>query len=245
MTGTAIVTGAAGDIARAVVTRLQASGHAVCAVDRDPVSAGPAAWSRQVDITDADLVESLVAEVEAELGPVDVLVNGAGVLRSAPALELTGQDWSDMVGVNLLGTMQLSTAVARRMVPRGSGAIVTIGSNAGSVPRMGMAGYCASKSAAAMFTRCLGLELAASGVRCNIVAPGSTETAMLRSLWTDETGPETTLRGSLDHHRLGIPLGRIATPDDVAEAVAYLASPAARQITMHTLTVDGGATLGA
>jgi 2,3-dihydro-2,3-dihydroxybenzoate dehydrogenase len=244
MTGAAIVTGAAGDIGRAVVARLQAMGHVVAAVDRDPLS-DPDAWSRQVDITDAVAVEKLMTEVEAELGPIDALVNGAGVLRSAPALDLTGQDWSDMVGVNLLGTMQLSTAVARRMVPRGGGAIVTIGSNAGSVPRMGMAGYCASKAAAAMFTRCLGLELAAAGVRCNIVAPGSTETAMLRSLWTDETGPETTLRGSLDQHRLGIPLGRIATPDDIAEAVAYLVSPAARQITMHTLTVDGGATLGA
>jgi len=244
MAGVAIVTGAAGDIGRCVTARLRSMGHEVCAVDREPLSP-PVSWSRQVDITDPAAVERLVSEVETELGPIEVLVNGAGVLRTAPVLELTSQDWSDMVGVNLFGTMQLSTAVARRMVPRGGGVIVTIGSNAGTVPRMGMAGYCSSKAAAAMFTRCLGLELAAAGVRCNIVAPGSTETAMLRSLWTDETGPETTLRGSLDQHRLGIPLGRIATPDDIAEAVAYLVSPAARQITMHTLTVDGGATLGA
>jgi 2,3-dihydro-2,3-dihydroxybenzoate dehydrogenase len=107
-----------------------------------------------------------------------------------------------------------------------------------------MAAYCASKAASAMFTRCLGLELASYGVRCNVVSPGSTETSMLHALWHDESGRAATLGGSPADFRLGIPLGRIAAPEDIAEAVTFLASARARHITMHDLRVDGGATLG-
>jgi 2,3-dihydro-2,3-dihydroxybenzoate dehydrogenase len=131
------------------------------------------------------------------------------------------------------------------MVARRSGSIVTVASNAARVPRAGMAAYCASKAAAAMFTRCLGLEVASAGVRCNVVSPGSTDTTMLRGMWTDETGPERTLHGDPAAFRVGIPLGRIGAPDDVAEAVLYLLSDSARQITMQELCVDGGAVLGA
>jgi 2,3-dihydro-2,3-dihydroxybenzoate dehydrogenase len=108
-----------------------------------------------------------------------------------------------------------------------------------------MSAYCASKAAAAMLTRCMGLELARSGVRCNVVSPGSTDTPMLRAI---AEGPEERARllieGDLGRHRLGIPLGRIASPDDIAAGVAFLLSEEAKHVTMHELLIDGGATLG-
>jgi 2,3-dihydro-2,3-dihydroxybenzoate dehydrogenase len=107
-----------------------------------------------------------------------------------------------------------------------------------------MSAYAASKAAAVAFTRCLGLEVARYGIRCNVVAPGSTDTPMLHSMWRDETGRARTIGGQLETYRVGIPLGRLARPSDVADAVAFLLSDQAAQITMHTLTVDGGATLG-
>lgn len=106
-----------------------------------------------------------------------------------------------------------------------------------------MAAYAASKAAAAMFTKCLGLELARSGVRCNVVAPGSTDTAMQRALWTGSDAGQRVIDGDPATYRTGIPLGRIAAPEDIADAVAFLASDRARHITMQELYVDGGATL--
>jgi 2,3-dihydro-2,3-dihydroxybenzoate dehydrogenase len=147
--------------------------------------------------------------------------------------------------VNTHGVFHLSRAVASHMQGRRSGSIVTVGSNAASVPRTQMAAYAASKAAAHQFTLCLGLELAPLDIRCNLVAPGSTDTPMQRQLWTDAHAAERIVRGSLESFRTGIPLGRIAAPTDVAEAVLFLLSHAARHVTLHTLTVDGGATLGA
>jgi 2,3-dihydro-2,3-dihydroxybenzoate dehydrogenase len=95
-----------------------------------------------------------------------------------------------------------------------------------------------------MFTKCLGLEVARHGIRCNVVAPGSTDTPMLRSMWHDETGRTSTIDGSLAAYRVGIPLGKLARPRDVAEAVVFLLCDRAAHITMHSLTVDGGAALG-
>lgn len=106
-----------------------------------------------------------------------------------------------------------------------------------------MAAYAASKAAAAMFTKCLGLELARSGVRCNVVAPGSTDTPMQRALWNGPDAEQRVIDGDPSTYRTGIPLGRIADPADIAETVAFLASDRARHITMQELYVDGGATL--
>ncbi|TYB50613.1 SDR family oxidoreductase [Nonomuraea sp. PA05] len=108
--------------------------------------------------------------------------------------------------------------------------------------------YAASKAAARMFTRCLGLEVARHGIRCNVVSPGSTDTAMLRALWSGEDPDEAlsaTLAGDPGAFRVGIPLGRVADPADIADAVVFLCSERARHITMHDLLVDGGATLRA
>ena len=249
----AVVTGAAQGIGAAVAANLARRGAVVAAVDRNADGVRRFAarlcddglrvrdWS--VDVRDGAAVESMVDRVEHDLGPVGVLVNVAGVLRMGPVTELSDEDWAVTFDINTTGVFRLCRAVARRMVARRSGTIVTVGSNAAGVPRMHMAAYAASKAAATHFTRCLGLELAAHGIRCNVVAPGSTDTEMQRLLWTDECGEAAIVEGSPAMFRVGIPLGRLAQPEDVAEAVAFLASDRARHITMQELYVDGGASL--
>ncbi|MEV0258760.1 2,3-dihydro-2,3-dihydroxybenzoate dehydrogenase [Streptomyces sp. NPDC050732] len=249
---TALVTGAGQGIGAAVATALAARGAHVVATDRDAhgIDELAAAWRgamtpRVMDVTDATAVTSVIADTIRDRGGLDVLVNVAGILRSCPATELTDADWADTFAVNATGVFHTSRAAASHMTARGSGSIITVGSNAAGIPRTGMAAYAASKAAAAMFTKCLGLEIARSGVRCNVVAPGTTDTAMQRALWPDASteAPSAVLDGNLETYRTGIPLGRIATPQDIADAVVFLASDRARHITLQELYVDGGATL--
>jgi 2,3-dihydro-2,3-dihydroxybenzoate dehydrogenase len=250
----ALVTRAAGGIGAEVAARLARQGVQVAADDRDasgladlvrrlahapaPVRAFPG------DVASSTAVEELTMQVEQSLGPIEYLVSAAGVLRTGRVAALTDEDWDAAFAVNAHGVFNVSRAVVRRMAARGRGAMVTVASNAATTPRTGMAAYAASKAAAAMFTKCLGLEVAGSGVRCNIVAPGSTDTAMLRALWADGAGPRSSVEGVPGEFRTGIPLGRINQAADVAAAVLFLLSDHAAQITMHELTVDGGASLG-
>ncbi|MEU6846961.1 2,3-dihydro-2,3-dihydroxybenzoate dehydrogenase [Streptomyces sp. NPDC046716] len=257
----ALVTGAGRGIGEAVVAALAGRGARVLATDLDPAAVEKVAAgytqegadrvvARGLDVTDSAAVDALVADAEATLGPLDIAVNVAGILRGAHAVDLTDDDWAATFAVNTHGVFHVSRAVARRMTPRGRGSIVTVASNAAGVPRAGMAAYAASKAAAVMFAKCLGLEVAAHGVRCNTVCPGSTLTDMQRGMW-EASGADvaaarrSVVEGDLAAHRTGIPLGRIADPADIAEAVAFLASDRARHITMHDLYVDGGATLRA
>ncbi|UNO39241.1 2,3-dihydro-2,3-dihydroxybenzoate dehydrogenase [Streptomyces sp. MST-110588] len=249
---TALVTGAGQGIGEAVARVLADRGARVVATDRSPDGVkslegecAPHITARTLDVTDSAAVEAVVDDVEREIGPLDILVNVAGILRTSPVVELTDQDWHDTFAVNTTGVFHTSRAVARRMGERRGGCVVTVGSNAAGVPRTSMAAYAASKAAATMFTKCLGLELARSGVRCNVVSPGSTDTAMQRQLWTDPQAPLRVIDGDPAGYRVGIPLGRLAEAADIAEAVAFLVSDRARHITMHDLYVDGGATLRA
>ncbi|GAA3749017.1 2,3-dihydro-2,3-dihydroxybenzoate dehydrogenase [Streptomyces tremellae] len=250
----ALVTGAAGGIGEAVVRALGESGISVAAADKDGerlksvagklAAEGLPVRAYAADVTTSAGAERLVAEVEDTLGPLDQLVNAAGILRLGKARDLKDEDWSATFAVNTTGVFFMSRAAVNRMVQRRSGAVVTVASNAAGTARAEMAAYAASKAAATMFTKCLGLEVAEYGIRCNVVAPGSTETPMLTSMWHDDHGRTATLQGSLDAYRVGIPLRKLARPSDVADAVAFLLSERASHITMHELTVDGGATLG-
>lgn len=249
--GVGLVTGAGQGIGRSVALALAEQGFTVAAVDRcEDTVAGVAAEAPQRivpfvgDVRDGERVEAIVDEVEARLGEIDALVNVAGVLRLGAVLDYSDADWAETFAVNVDGVFRLSRAVARRMVPRSRGAIVTVSSNAAGIPRASMSAYASSKAAVTMFTKCLGLELAQYGIRCNVVAPGSTDTPMQRALWT-EAGADAVIAGNLAAHRTGIPLGRLAQPEDVADAVLFLLSDQARHITMHDLYVDGGATLRA
>jgi 2,3-dihydro-2,3-dihydroxybenzoate dehydrogenase len=246
----ALVTGAGQGIGAAVARGLAEDGARVGVSDRDPDAAaavaeeiGGAAVGRGLDVTDREAVRGLVSGVEVDVGPIGILVNVAGVLHAGPVVDTDDDAWDHTFAVNTTGVFLVSRAVARRMVPRGAGSIVTVASNAAGIPRVGMAAYGASKAASASFTRSLGLELAPHGIRCNVVAPGSTDTAMQRALWTDEGGEARTIAGDPATFKAGIPLGRIAAPEDVADAVRFLVSDRARHITMHDLYVDGGATL--
>jgi 2,3-dihydro-2,3-dihydroxybenzoate dehydrogenase len=186
-----------------------------------------------------------VDAIETKVGPIGILVNVAGILRLGPVVDITDEDWAATFAVNTTGVFATCRAVAAAMIPRRSGCIVTVGSNAAGMPRTNMAAYAASKAAAVQFTRCLGLELGTHGIRCNVVSPGSTDTAMQRSLWpdpADDTGAAAVISGNLSAYRIGIPLGRIASTEDIAEAVLFLASDRARHITLQDLYVDGGAT---
>lgn len=249
----ALVTGAAQGIGAAVVRALLAEGVAVAAVDRNDeglnalrteLAAGHKLEIYPMDVRDGSLTDITVDRVERDMGPIDILVNVAGVLRTGLVVDLSDDDWEVIFGVNAGGVFHFSRAVARRMMPRRRGAIITVASNAAGVPRMNMAAYAASKAATTMFTKCLGLELAGYGIRCNVVAPGSTDTEMQRSLWTEGRGARSAIDGDPDAYKVGIPLQRIALPADVADAVLFLVSDRARHITMHNLYVDGGAALG-
>jgi 2,3-dihydro-2,3-dihydroxybenzoate dehydrogenase len=246
----AVVTGAGQGIGRAVAVLLAGEGALVAAVDRDAKDIGrlaeeyPGITAHVADVASAEQIDAVVAEVEDDLGPIGVLVNVAGILRTGRVVDFADRDWADTFAVNAGGVFHASRAVARRMTGRRRGVIFTVSSNAAGVPRSEMAAYAASKAAATLFTKCLGLELAPYGIRCNVVAPGSTDTPLQRALWTDD-GPDPVIAGDLETFRTGIPLGRIAEPEDIADAVLFLVSERARHITMHDLYVDGGATLRA
>ncbi|MDQ1014620.1 2,3-dihydro-2,3-dihydroxybenzoate dehydrogenase [Streptomyces afghaniensis] len=251
----ALVTGAAGGIGEAVARALGERGAVVGAVDRDADrlrqvvdklrADGLEAQALPADVTSTAEVDAVVREAEERLGPLEYLVNGAGVLRLGTVGNLTDEDWATTFAVNATGVFLMSRAVVNRMLPRRRGAIVTVASNAAATPRVQMAAYAASKAAATMFTKSLGLEVARDGIRCNVVAPGSTSTPMLTSMWHHDSDRKHTVEGRLDAFRVGIPLGKLARPSDVAGAVVFLLSDEASHVTLHELTVDGGAALGA
>lgn len=197
------------------------------------------------DVTMRNEVQQAVSVIESDLGPIEGLINTAGLLQLSEVTHPDDQLWADLVNVNATGVFTMITAVLPLMISRRRGSIVTISSNAAHVPRVSMGAYCASKAAATMFTKCAALEAAQYGIRCNIVSPGSTDTGMLRLSWRHEDRRSATVAGDPGMFRLGIPLGRIAEVEDIVDAVEFLLSDRARHITMHDMMVDGGSTLGA
>ncbi|MFT4087876.1 MAG: SDR family oxidoreductase [Gordonia sp. (in: high G+C Gram-positive bacteria)] len=227
----AVVTGAAGGIGAAVVEAFRSAGAQVHAWD---LHAAPGV--RGVDVADRKAVAEAWSDTEHRHGPIDLLVSAAGVMSA---------DWDLCLAVNAGGVRNMLDAATPAMAARGRGSVVVVSSNAAAVPRTGFPAYAASKAAATSYARSVGLSVAGSGVRVNIVSPGSTDSPMTREMWTTQAHRDAVLAGDPEQFRLGIPVGRIATPADVAATVLFLASDAARHVTLHDLRVDGGATLDA
>jgi 2,3-dihydro-2,3-dihydroxybenzoate dehydrogenase len=250
----AVITGAGRGIGAAVSCLLAKLGATVALIDCDTPSvistakkindAGDRALAYVADVADMQQIKTTLDRIEQELGPIELLAHVAGVMRASSLLEMSLDDWEYLLKINATGTFIVTTEVGRRMATRHKGAMTIVTSNAATTPRISLGGYAGSKAAAAMMTKSLGLELAQKGVRCNIVSPGSTETQMLFDSLPKDGSLDLVISGNLSQHRLGIPLGRIASPADIAEAVVFLLSDSARHITLSDLRVDGGATLG-
>ncbi len=250
----AVVTGAAHGIGAATAEVLESRGARVVRVDVDPAvkdQRGPGPQPVVLDVVDHDEVRRAVAEVEAEHGPIDLLAHAAGVLRVGSLLDDTAaRDLRDVLAVNTFGALAMVQQVGIRMAGRRRGSVVVIGSDAAHTARTNLGAYGASKAATAALVRSLGLELAPHGVRCNLIAPGATNTRMQDDFRTataenpaGESSGNPVIGGNAATFRVGIPLGRIAEPDDIAHAAAFLLSDEARHITLQCIRIDGGAGL--
>ncbi|WP_341667994.1 2,3-dihydro-2,3-dihydroxybenzoate dehydrogenase [Alcaligenes sp. SDU_A2] len=245
------VTGAASGIGAAVTRQLLAQGARVIALDLDAeglTRLGDADSQERlschlVDVSNAQAVNLALDQGQAKLGAIQRLACVAGMLQMGRIAELSNEQWDRVFAVNTTGVFNVCRHVAQGMMERRQGAIVTVSSNSAATPRIAMGAYAASKAAVTQLSRCLGLELAEYGIRVNIVSPGSTDTAMQQAMWKQGSSRETVIAGSGEHYRLGIPLQKIATPDEVAQAVLFLLSDRASHITLSDLRVDGGATL--
>lgn len=252
---TAIVTGATQGIGKAIALALLNEGCRVVAVGRSSAklealaeAAGPAAARlvpEAIDIGDTSRFRSRLESWIEGFGAICRLVNAAGVLETGSLLQTSSESLRRVIGTNLIATLEATLPVARHMAARRAGSIVTIASNSGTTARMGLGAYPASKAGIIHAMKCLGLELAAHGVRCNIVSPGSTNTEMQRQFQSTTGSREAVLEGDPAQYRLGIPLGRMAEVEDVCDLVLFLLSDRARHITMENIVIDGGATLGA
>lgn len=251
--GVALITGAASGIGLALAATLCRENRPVVLCDRDETRLHAAASLLRteydgdvctvlLDVCDDARVQHAITHVEDTFGAIDAAALVAGVLHMGTATQISSDAWQDSLRVNTTGVFNVARAVVKPMVQRKRGALVTVASNAGQTARLDMAAYAASKAAAIMYTKCLGLEVAAHGVRCNVVCPGSTDTPMLRAMVGDG-GFASVIAGNLERYRLGIPLGRVASAQDIADVVAFLLSERARHITMQEICVDGGATL--
>jgi len=236
----AIVTGAASGIGQAVAMRLLQEGAQVVAADLNEAGLAPVVAAGGTPFvgnlaTDADRasVEALFASIASEEGGLDILVNNAGIQRVGLTETFDPAVWEQVIQTHLMGTFHCSSMAIRSMRERGGGSIVQIGSVAGLIALPGRGPYAAAKAGMMSLTRVMAVEAADLGIRVNAVAPGSTRTALVEQGLQD---------GSikLDAILAEIPMGRMATPDEIAATVLFLASEDASYITGQTIVVDGG-----
>jgi NAD(P)-dependent dehydrogenase (short-subunit alcohol dehydrogenase family) len=243
----ALVTGASSGIGRAAALRLAQEGAAVAllALPGDDLeqaasechATGSPALAVPADVTDSRQVAAAFDHA-ATLGPVSAVFSNAGISIVGPAVSLTDDDWLRQLHVNLSGSFYVVREAARRMIPRGGGAIVVTGSELGILGQTGYVGYTATKGGVLAMVRAFAAELAVHGIRVNSISPGTTETPMLAAEFAAAPDPAQERA----QNESTIPLGRFGQPDDIAAAVAFLLSDEASYITGANLVVDGGRT---
>ena len=237
----AIVTGAGRGIGHAIALRLAQEGARVASVSRSEENAKKTAdeinatrpdssKAYAVDVADHGLVQKIGAQILEDFGRVDVLVNNAGITRDGLSMRMSTEDWDTVIDTNLKGAFNFCQAVMRSMIKQRSGRIINISSVSGLTGNAGQANYAASKAGLLGLTKTLARELASRGITVNAVAPGFIVTDMTGGL-SDEV--KQAIMGK-------IPLAKLGQPEDIAAAVAFLASAEANYITGQILTVDGG-----
>jgi NAD(P)-dependent dehydrogenase (short-subunit alcohol dehydrogenase family) len=241
-TRVALVTGAGSGIGRAIALALAADGCAVACLDQHTetaaetasmlTAAGHRAIAVTADVTVATQVEAAVAETRTQLGPINVLVNNAGVGWLGTVETLSEDEWDHVMAVNVKSVFLCSRAVIPEMAKGGGGRIINVASVTGLVASAGRAAYCASKGAVVMLTRAMALDGAPQHINVNAICPGVVITGMTEGSLRDPA----TRQEKLDK----TPLGRLATPDEIAPAAVYLAGPGAGFVTGACLVVDGG-----
>jgi 3-oxoacyl-[acyl-carrier protein] reductase len=242
----ALVTGGSRGIGRGIVKAFAAEGAKVVFCYRgskeaadglaaEIAAAGQVARAVQVDVTNMAEVEKCVQAVEAEWGPVNILVNNAGIIKDDLFVRMEPEAWASVLGTNLGGAFHFCKAVAYSMMKARKGRIINVSSVAATHVNPGQTNYAASKGAINSFTRALAAELASRGVTVNAIAPGFIETEMTEAV-RNKAG---------DTIKKHIPMRRLGQPDDIARVAVFLASADSAYVTGQVLTVDGGLSLGA
>jgi 2-hydroxycyclohexanecarboxyl-CoA dehydrogenase len=230
---TALVTGAARGIGAAIAAELAAQGHRVAGAD---ILEGT---DVRLDVTDSESVRAAVQQVEREIGPIEILVNNAGWDEFKPFLSTDEELWRKIVEINYMGCLRCCRTIVPGMVERGYGRVVNISSDAARVGSSLEAVYSGAKGAVLSFSKTLAREVARHGVTVNVVCPGPTETALLERMLESSDDAARAVEGL----KRAVPMRRLAQPQDIAPAVAFLASDAAGYITGQTLSVSGGLTM--
>ncbi|WP_421724707.1 SDR family oxidoreductase [Bauldia sp.] len=248
----ALVTGAGTGIGEGVARKLHSAGMrlALADIDGDGVARiaeelGDDTRAFALDVTDSAAVNAGVAEIEDSLGPIDGLAHVVGIQRFGTIVEMAEDDFDAVFSANVRGAFLVTKAVAARMMPRERGSIVAVASTAARTPRVRQGAYCGSKAAVAQMMRVLALELAPHNIRVNCVSPGVTDTGMVKRLIDTMDTPEVVIEGSLEAFRVGVPLGRLARSEEIADVIAFLLSDRSTYLTMQDIVVDGGGALGA
>jgi len=237
----AIVTGAGRGIGKAIAIAFAAEGADIVATARtkeeiEETCREVGALGRQglaipIDVTKADQIEGMIEKAISLFKKIDILVNCAGIIKSAPVIELTEVDWDSIIDTNLKGTFLCSQATAKHMIKQKRGKIINIASIGAHVGSPGNAAYAASKGGIIQLTKVLAVELGKYNINVNVVSPGLTMTAMAEYLAKERSSSQDSDR---------VPLRRLAKPEDIADAVLYLASSGSDYVTGQEIIVDGG-----